>query len=287
MNIEDALEIAKSTAKKASGIILKIYKSDDYGVRYKGKDDPVGKADIEANKIICSELHKYFPEMGILTEEAWEDAPDSLKKAMKDWHKKDYCWIIDPIDGTKGFIAKNDEFGIHIGLAHRGKAVLGVNYYPVRETMYWAIKGKGAYKGIGNALRVSNEKDLEKTRIISSHSNPKETFDKIINKLNAKKGLLVGSTGLKMMLVAKGEAEAHLKLRRGIYYWDTCSADIIISEAGGIVTDLEGKQFDYSDNTNLRLRGMLASNNQNHRKILEVYKEISETKKREEKNKTR
>ena len=118
--MERELEVTKKIAREAGRILMEIY-SGDHSVEWKGYDDPVTAADRAANKFIVAELQKHFPADGILSEEA-TDTPSRLSKSR--------VWLVDPMDGTKQFIERLDEFAVMIGLAINGKPELGVVFNP-------------------------------------------------------------------------------------------------------------------------------------------------------------
>ena len=132
------IELVK-IAKNAGDAIMDIYKNEaDFGVETKGDDSPLTKADKAANDVICEGLLKMAPEIPIISEE----------NKLTDYAERknyDYCWLVDPLDGTKEFIKRNGEFTVNIALLKDGQPVLGVVYAPVPDEMYWGEKGKGAY----------------------------------------------------------------------------------------------------------------------------------------------
>ena len=165
---EKELEVALIAAKKAAKVIMEVYNSNDLGVEIKEDNSPVTKADKAADKIIREELSKAFPSYSLLTEES----VDNLERL-----NNDYVWIVDPIDGTKDFVAHDDEFSVNIALSYKHEAVLGVILAPVSGDIYYAVRNQGAFSiknNITTRLKVSNKtKDL--TAITSRfHLRPKE-----------------------------------------------------------------------------------------------------------------
>ena len=124
---EKELEIAIEAARKASTIILEIYNSRELGVEIKDDNSPVTRADKAADKIIREHLAKHFPNYALLTEESSDD----LSRL-----NNDYVFIVDPIDGTKEYVAHSDEFTVNIGLAYKHKPVMGVILIPVTGELY-------------------------------------------------------------------------------------------------------------------------------------------------------
>ena len=124
-------------AKKTSLVILEIYDSQNFDIEIKDDDSPITKADLIANEIIIHGLRN-VSDYPILTEESPVDY-----NVRKDWYK---YWLVDPLDGTKDFIAKNGEFTVNIALIENHKPVMGVVYAPVTDDIYYAEKDRGAFK---------------------------------------------------------------------------------------------------------------------------------------------
>ncbi len=173
MDLLKELILAKKLALKAGAKIMEIYESDNIEVSTKyeeGYTSPLTQADTAANKIIVTGLRQEFPEYSLLTEEETDD-----KKRLEN----DYVWIIDPLDGTKEFVNRNDEFTVNIALVHKREPILGVIYVPVKGEMFYATKGNGAYYEKNNSLKkinVSEKEKIEEMILVQSksHSGEKE-----------------------------------------------------------------------------------------------------------------
>lgn len=270
-DLEKELEAAKNASILAGVEILKIYLSEDFKTEFKEENAPVTIADKLSNIQLCSALHREFPSFGILTEEvisANDINADSFEQAIKDWREREYCWLIDPLDGTKDFIKKTGEFGIHVGLTRDGMPVMGVNYYPTTSTFYFAIKGKGAYKQSSQGykpLKVSEVADISQMKLIISRSNPDERLSRFIEANSMRNTLKLGSAGYKLCNLAEGSADLYLVFNSTTSLWDTCSSQIILHEAGGIITDCYGNPIDYRQQNKTKLQnGIIASNGKNH-----------------------
>ncbi len=135
MNLKNEIEVAKGLAIKAGNIIMNIY-AGDFSVEYKVDHSPLTLADKGANKIIINGIMEQFPHHSYLSEEIQDD------KSRLD---NDWCWVIDPLDGTKEFIKKNGEFTVNIALVYKQNPVLGVILAPDKKELYYAVKGEGAY----------------------------------------------------------------------------------------------------------------------------------------------
>lgn len=260
-NLEEILEDVKGIARKAGNVIMSYY-GKDFHIEYKAPDSPLTKADIESNKIIIRELKKYG--YGILSEELADDKSRISKKRV---------WIVDPMDGTSDFVERTDEFTVMIGLAENGKPILGVVYMPVSDIFYYAIKSKGAYmekKGVfPKKLAVSKISDFFDMAMLTSRFHLTEDIQKIAGRLGVKNALPCGSAGLKISYIAEKKGEISVNTSCHTWEWDICATDIILSEAGGKLTDTRGYDFIYNKNNPRNENGYVASNGILHKEILQ------------------
>jgi len=254
-DLSKELRVAQQAAKKAGEEIIKIYNSEDYGIQKKEDNSPVTKADLVANKIIMGILKENFSEDGFLTEE---------ERDSKERLSKERVWIIDPLDGTKDFVAKNGEFTVNIALVINSRPVLGVIYCPVKEEIYYALRGRGSFKG-ERQINVSD--NTENMKVIRSRNHPDENLLRLIKEMNYKE-VVVGSS-LKGCLLAEGKVDAYFRFGSQSE-WDICAMSIIIEEAGGKITSPEGNDLKFNQE-NTRIHGFIASNNKIHDKLLKLH----------------
>ena len=231
--LELELETALKAAIKAREAILEIYHTD-FTVEIKNDQSPVTLADKTSEKIILSLLKEKFPDYGYLSEES-DDDPTRFEK--------NYVWIIDPLDGTKEFVARNGEFAINIGLAYKGEPILGVVDAPTLGKTYYAVKGEGAYVKEGDSVKrifVSNRGPGKMIPYCSrSFSCPDAIeFAKKHRDYFACDPIPLGSA-LKMAYIAEGKGDFFLRLYNGTKEWDVCAGDILVKEAGGSIFDGE------------------------------------------------
>ncbi|MFO8015562.1 MAG: 3'(2'),5'-bisphosphate nucleotidase CysQ [Candidatus Woesearchaeota archaeon] len=274
---EKELETARRAAVLAGRRIMEFYSMDDEGVRAREKgerpDNPVTEADKAANDIIISELKKEFSHP-ILTEES-EDDRTRLESST--------VWIIDPLDGTKEFIRKLDEFTVNIALVRDNEPVLGVIFVPAKGDLYHAVRGGGAFhcrercgkemKGIegmsaSESMSVSGRDRLGDMMIVKSRFHVSEKLADIIKKAGFADSMTSGSS-VKGCLVADGKADVYIRLGN-VHEWDICAMDIIVREAGGAITDLRGKPLKYNKPFTLIEGGFVVSNNRAHEELLEA-----------------
>lgn len=235
MDQKKILEIMKNAAVKAGEIIMEIYKTD-FSVDYKDDNSPLTQADRQANAYIIEQLAVNFPQYSILSEET----EDNMER-----RKNDYCFIVDPLDGTKEFVKRNGQFTVNIALAYKEHPVLGVIYVPVTNDLFYASTDGGAFKKDGETgevikLKVSDK--LSNLVWVGSKSHSTEKEDNLIKSHEAliTKVISAGSS-LKGCLVA--EKKADIYYRFGLTHeWDTAAMHCIAEQAGAIV-----KQMDHSD----------------------------------------
>jgi 3'(2'), 5'-bisphosphate nucleotidase len=223
INIQDIVTIAK----EAGNAIMQVYKQD-FEVEYKQDSSPVTQADKKANDVIENALNKLSVNFPILSEEG-RDIPYADRKHWE------YFWLVDPLDGTKEFVKKNDEFTVNIALIYKDTPVLGVVYAPALDICYWAKQGKGAFKDKKKLpLKVADQRNSYKIVTSRSHmSDETQVFIDAIDTEKEKELISIGSS-LKVCLVAEGEADIYPRLGPTME-WDTGAAHAIINEAGGFL----------------------------------------------------
>jgi 3'(2'), 5'-bisphosphate nucleotidase len=248
------VEDAYQAALKASTEILSIYQTN-FTFEQKEDASPVTIADQKADAIIRQFLKEKYPDFGLLTEESSDD--------FSRLHQ-DYVWLVDPIDGTKDFIAKNDEFTINIALVYRQQVVMGLVHIPAKQQTYFAIKGEGAYfryQGQDTRIHVNQKKDELTVLTSRFHLQPNE--EELIKKYQSlgkiSKVETYGSA-LKACRIAHGLAEISYRLSPGTKEWDTASSDLIVTEAGGFFLKPNQEKYWYNRQDVRNLEGYLIVN---------------------------
>lgn len=227
------VQILTKIAKDAGDAIMQIY-AQDFSVEMKADKSPLTSADKAANAVIVEGLQKHYPEIPIISEET-RLLPYSERK---NW---EYCWVVDPLDGTKEFIKKNGEFTVNIALVHNGQSVFGVIYIPVTEEMYYAKKGSGSFKiekGETTQIHTTEIRPNEPVKAFVSRSHLNEDTQKYIDQLKEKYGtveLVSAGSSLKFTLIAEGKAHVYPRFAPTME-WDTAAGHIIAEEAGATVT---------------------------------------------------
>lgn len=240
MSIDRTLvAIVVEIARSAAGPILEVYQTD-FSVQRKADKSPVTDADLAAHEVIAAGLSKLAPRWPVLSEES-ASIPFSHRAH---WH---YYWLVDPLDGTRDFVNRNDEFSVNIALIERNRPVLGVVLAPVTGICYFAAQGFGAYKWIpGTSASPIHVRRCPADRLTVAgsrfHRNP--LTDAFIQNLGSTELLVMGSA-LKSCLVAEGRADVYPRFGP-TSEWDTAAAQCVVEEAGGHLTNTKFEPLRYN-----------------------------------------
>lgn len=250
---EKELQAAIEAGLEARTKILEIYHKG-FDVEIKEDNSPVTVADKTADKMIREYLSTRFPTYAFLTEES-DDNKDRLNN--------DLVWIIDPVDGTKDFVARDDEFTTNIALAYKHELVVGVVIAPARDELYFASKGNGSfYQKLGQnpvKIHVSDKlKDL--TLLTSVFHFTKEEQDIIDRHRDIVTHVEKKGSSLKPCYIAHGKAEVTLRSSPNTKEWDTAACQIIVEEAGGIFQEPDGSPITYNREDVYNRRGYIVAN---------------------------
>ncbi|MCI0331233.1 MAG: histidinol phosphate phosphatase [candidate division Zixibacteria bacterium] len=248
--MKNALELAEKAVLKAGKAALRYFRQ---GVSAQRKSDgtPVTKADKETEVILIETLQKGMPGCGFLGEEFGEQGP------------KERRWIIDPIDGTRNFIRGIPIWALLIALEEEREIIAGVVHSPATDEIWTAAKGSGAFHN-GRPISVSNIRSLEEATLL--HSGLRKNKEglhwdgllRLVEKTPYQRG---PGDYLGYILVAQGQGEIYLE--DGLKPWDIAANKIIVEEAGGKLTDLEGRSTIYSGSA-------LTTNGKLHRQVLGI-----------------
>ncbi len=195
---------------------------------------PVTIADHESSRILSQGLRRAFPHDAIVSEE--EDGLIGSPRALR-------LWLVDPLDGTKEFLAQNGEFSVMLGLAIRGRAVLGVVYAPATDTLWAAAEGLGAFMQRGGTRRKLSRPSgvaAAPPRFVVSRSHADPLVVELAQRLGGGELAPSGSVGLKCARIAEGKSDVYVHPVPHMKAWDLCGPEVILREAGGTVTDCLG-----------------------------------------------
>ncbi|KAL6769422.1 hypothetical protein ACKKBG_A30950 [Auxenochlorella protothecoides x Auxenochlorella symbiontica] len=248
IDVQEVVAIAEVAAQA----ILRVYHAENPEVEIKADQSPLTRADREANSIICSGLTQLAPHIPIVSEEN-QKVEYSTRKNYQ------YCWCVDPLDGTKEFLKRNGQFTVNIALLQGAKPVLGVVHVPVQGKVYWAVAGKGAWARESPAspprqLHCATFRETDPGLVIvGSASHASQETAEFVGEFRAPQFRAVGSS-LKLLMVAEGAAHMYPRLAPTCE-WDTAAAHAIVEEAGGRV--LQAGRCDSSGNALEGWRGAL------------------------------
>ncbi len=254
-------KIAVDAVREAGKTLMKKFNNVRV-LKYKDRQDILTDADLRAERIIINKIKANFPDHNIISEEA-----GSMDL------KSEYTWIIDPLDGTKHYIRKMPIFCVSIALQKNEEIIVGVIFVPATNSLFYAEKGKGAFLN-GRKIHVSQVKNLADAFIYAELPNcklSKKSFNKYHQRLGEflKKTYRVrawGSGPLGFCYVALGGFDSYVLLNDGTKLTDAAAGVLIVKEAGGRVTDINGNEF------TRKTTNPVASNGKIHNQIIKILK---------------
>jgi 3'(2'), 5'-bisphosphate nucleotidase len=262
---ERELQLAIKLAREAGAAILDLY-SQPIEVLQKfdlNINEPVTLADKIANELIVASLKQHFPDDGILAEESIDTDRRLAKRRV---------WMVDPLDGTNGFIDGNGDFAVQIGLAEDNRAVLGVVYQPLPDLLYRAVRGEGSWIERPGAeivaAQVSDQSELSQMRLAASRSHRSPRMDRVVRAFGVKQEVRRGSVGIKVGLIIEQQCDLYVHLSPHTKQWDTCAPQIILTEAGGSFSDLFGNPITYNGAAVQHHNGLVATNGVAHEQVI-------------------
>jgi 3'(2'), 5'-bisphosphate nucleotidase len=260
------LDLTLTTIRRAGEEILRRYASFE-----RIEDAPADistAADRASQEFILEALHRAFPGDGLCAEEASARFETEAAGAER-------FWVVDPIDGTRGFARKNGEFSVMIALVEGGEAVLGAVHEPAAERLTWAVAGEGCRvvrDAGGEAVPCAASATEGRPRVLAmSRSQGEEGERQLLGALGADRAIQTYSAGIKLAQVARGEADLYLGDYLTLRDWDVAAGHVLVTEAGGRVTNIDGEPVRYDGSgRSLRGRGIVASNGGVHQAALEA-----------------
>jgi myo-inositol-1(or 4)-monophosphatase len=248
---------AIKAAKEAGKIILHYYSKNVNAMSKENTYNLVTEADIAAENKIISIIKNNFPAHSLLTEESGEEI-----------HNSDYCWVIDPLDGTNNFYHKFPMFCVSIALYKKGKPLIGVVFDPLKNEFFCAEKNEGAYLN-NKKIKVSNANTLKKSLLAfgfyyergllmrKSLGQMKKFFYENVHGIRR-----TGSAALDLCYTACGRFDGYWELK--LNPWDYAAGSLILTEAGGRITDVQGKRY------HLMMGNVAASNGKIHKYMIRI-----------------
>jgi 3'(2'), 5'-bisphosphate nucleotidase len=250
----EELEAMLRIAREAAALVARVY-ATDFSVQYKGPSDPVTDADRQANALICDRLAEVFGAVPVVAEESPKGDFDRFWQAPR-------VFFVDPLDGTRDFVARNGEFVVMIGLAEKGRAVAGVVHSPPQGIAWAGAVGLGAWEisdagGSKTPVHVSKLARLSDARVVVSRTRRTPVLKKALSALGVERVVERGSAGLKAADVASARADLYIQTGVAGQRWDACAPEAIARAAGGQCSDLLGNEIDYSRPDLKNERGLL------------------------------
>ncbi|HEY4243671.1 MAG TPA: 3'(2'),5'-bisphosphate nucleotidase CysQ [Kofleriaceae bacterium] len=252
--LETALALAREAGEEAHAM-----QRGDLHVQMKPGEEPVTIADQRASEFIVAALRKSFPDDTIVSEEL---AP------TPGWEQGKRIWFVDPIDGTKDFIRREDGWAVMIGLVVGGRPTMGVVHQAAADRTFWATPA-GAFWRHGTdegPLHVSDIALAADARLVASKSHRQPIMDDIKERLGIGNELNVGSVGVKLCLIASGLRDLYVNPAAKTKAWDTCAPEAILVRAGGRLSDLAGEPVSYAELP--QRNGLVASNGHVHDEVI-------------------
>jgi len=261
--VKDVIAVASEAALKA-GKILRENIGGTRQITYKGDINLVTEMDMRSEREVVRILRAAFPDHGIVAEEGTDIRNGS-----------GFTWIIDPLDGTTNYAHGYPCFSVSIALEQEGTIMAGVVYDPMREELFSAQKGQGAFLN-EKKISVSVTDTLLKSLLATGFPYDRKVSEK--NNMNYFRDLLMasqevrrdGSAALDLCSVASGRFDGFWELK--LKPWDVAAGSLVVTEAGGMVTDLSGKKVD------LHAEEILASNGRIHQQMVKIFQEAAERK---------
>lgn len=267
MAYEQELAVAMEAAALAGQAIMEHY--EKFEVVPDAPASITTDADRQGQEIILGRLRRGFPGDALCAEE-------STATLAHVPHAGPRLWIVDPIDGTRGFARKNGEFSVMVAFVDKGQVALGVVFEPVRDRLTYATRGGGCWrrdsKQAAVRCQVSKTKDLNDATLTQSRSKKSPGTVLRMKALTPARIVETYSAGIKLALVARGEADLYVNTYLAFHDWDICAGHILVDEAGGQVSGLAGQTLVYGDPGNWQRHGLLATNGVLHDTALAALK---------------
>jgi 3'(2'), 5'-bisphosphate nucleotidase len=257
---EQELAVALHAARRASQ-----YLSQEYARFEVVPDAPANittDADRGAQEIILRAISQALPADALCAEEATQALQDVANTGAR-------LWIVDPIDGTRGFARKNGEFSVMIGFVENGEIGVGVVAQPAVDRLTYAVRGQGCWRLDGAATtparcQATPVVELTRCTLTQSRSRDPNRRSPLVDAIQPARIVESYSAGIKLALIARGEADLYLNTYEAFHDWDICAGHILVTEASGEVTGTGGQVLQYGLPGAWQRNGLLATNGHLH-----------------------
>ena len=235
-----------------------------------GGDGPVSAADMAVNELLISGLkdNLAFKEWDILSEETSKE-----KTFQQGNYKKDRCWILDPLDGTKDFLQGSENYAVHIALAYKKKPKIGIVLIPEKNELWFGIVGIGAWfenrDGSKKHFSFSERLDISQLILVSSKNHQQSKLNNLLSTLCFGETKKIGSVGCKVTSILRGEADVYISLsgKTSPKDWDMAAPHALIEAAGGMFSHADGRNLVYLETNYSQSGCLIASHGKSHQKI--------------------
>ena len=287
VDINNLIDDLRIFSWEASGILLyysKIMRNVDSKnniLEEVDYSDPVTIADLKVNDLLIKRINEKYQNIDweILSEENVKDKIENFQ------NKSDWLWILDPLDGTKDFIQGTENYAMHLALCYKKRPYIGVVLIPEKDEL-WIADGQDVWcesmDGSKKSVNIPKKKTLQEMTLVTSKNHRNKNLKDLIEKVNFKNVLVMGSIGCKFASILRGESDIYISLslpnKSSPKDWDFASPEIILQGSGGAVTNLKNKKLFYGD-PNYEKRGIIVASN-NCKVHHEICSEIEEIVKR-------
>ncbi|HEY7424216.1 MAG TPA: 3'(2'),5'-bisphosphate nucleotidase CysQ [Gemmataceae bacterium] len=269
MSHERELEVALDAAQRASRVILDAY------TRFQAiPDAPIDistEADRQAQETILNHLKRTFSGDALCAEEKTPALAGVSSVGSR-------LWVVDPIDGTRGFAKKNGEFSVMIAFVEEGQIAVGVVLEPAKGRCTYAARGRGCWRQDGEsepvACRVSSTMDLATAVMVQSHARNRDVPSRMAQAVRPGRVVETYSAGIKLAMVARGEVDLYVNDYTQFHDWDIAAGHLLVTEAGGTVTGLHGEELRYGLPEAWQRFGLLGSNGLVHAEALKRLEDV-------------
>ena len=234
-----------------------------------GCDGPVSAADLAVNELLISGLNNFtYKEWDILSEETSKEKNFQLSHYKKDWR-----WILDPLDGTKDFLQGSENYAVHIALVHKQKPKIGIVLIPEKNELWFGIIGSGAWcenrNGSKKYSSFSKRKNISEMVLVSSKNHQESKLINLLSTLSFAKTKKIGSVGCKVASILRGEADVYISLsgKTSPKDWDMAAPHALIEAADGMFSHADGTNISYQKTNYSQSGCLIASHGKSHQKI--------------------
>ena len=283
VEINDLIDNLRSLSWEAADILLyyaniiKKLEQKNEILKNKNNDDPVTLADLEVNELIINRINQTYQDTN------WEILSEENFKIQSNYFNNvDWLWVLDPLDGTKDFIQGTQNYAMHLALNYKRKPYIGIVLIPEKDELWISYEEKIWCENRDGNIRKQNMSEtniLEKMTIVTSKNHRNQKLKDLIEKINFKKTILMGSIGCKVASIIRGESDIYIALslpgKTAPKDWDFAAPEAILKAAGGSITNIDNEELVYGS-TDLKHSGIIiaTNNKKNHKRICSEVKEI-------------